>query len=326
MLSIWLVISPLGYDPQPLSTESSGVSPIVLSIIAPVAAFIFLIFVIIGVFKLWKRKKLRFSKNKEERHGLTTLTAVPVSDESLRQMQVDQACMSSGSGLPFLVQRTVARQIDLKELIGKGRYGEVWRGTWKGEQVAVKIFNSRDEESWKRETEIFNTVLLRHDNILGYVGSDIATRNGVTCMWLITHYHVYGALYDYLNIHTLDEYEMIVMMHSAINGLTHLHTEIAGLQGKPAIAHRDIKTKNILVKNNGECCISDLGLAVLHSEEENKIDINCQNYRVGTKRYMAPEVLDESIAKTRFDSFRRSDIYSFGLVLWEIARRTIIEG
>ena len=234
--------------------------------------------------------------------------------------------MSSGSGLPFLVQRTVARQIDLKDLIGKGRYGEVWRGTWKGEQVAVKIFNSRDEESWKRETEIFNTVLLRHDNILGYVGSDIATRNGVTCMWLITHYHVHEALYDYLNVHTLDEYEMLVIMHSAINGLTHLHTEITGLQGKPAIAHRDIKTKNILVKNNGECCISDLGLAVLHSEEENKLDINCQNYRVGTKRYMAPEVLDESIAKTRFDSFRRSDIYSFGLVLWEIARRTIIEG
>lgn len=53
---------------------------------------------------------------------------------------------------------------------GKGRYGEVWRGLWHGESVAVKIFSSRDEQSWFRETEIYNTVLLRHDNILGKRG------------------------------------------------------------------------------------------------------------------------------------------------------------
>ena len=51
---------------------------------------------------------------------------------------------------------------------GKGRYGEVWRGKYHGESVAVKIFLSRDESSWRRETEIYNTCLLRHDNILGY--------------------------------------------------------------------------------------------------------------------------------------------------------------
>lgn len=33
--------------------------------------------------------------------------------------------------------------------------------------MAVKIFSSRDEKSWFRETEIYNTVLLRHENILG---------------------------------------------------------------------------------------------------------------------------------------------------------------
>lgn len=55
--------------------------------------------------------------------------------------------------------------------LGKGRYGEVWRGSWHGESVAVKIFSSRDEQSWFRETEIYNTVLLRHDNILGKLGT-----------------------------------------------------------------------------------------------------------------------------------------------------------
>lgn len=56
-------------------------------------------------------------------------------------------------------------------MAGKGRYGEVWRGMWHGESVAVKIFSSRDEQSWFRETEIYNTVLLRHDNILGEWGT-----------------------------------------------------------------------------------------------------------------------------------------------------------
>ena len=51
--------------------------------------------------------------------------------------------------------------------VGKGRYGEVWKGRWRGEYVAVKIFLSTEEASWFRETELYQTVLLRHENILG---------------------------------------------------------------------------------------------------------------------------------------------------------------
>ena len=52
------------------------------------------------------------------------------------------------------------------------------------------------------------------------------------------------------------------MAYSIANGLNHLHTEIKGRCGKVALAHRDIKTKNILVKGDGSCCIGDFGLAV----------------------------------------------------------------
>lgn len=76
------------------------------------------------------------------------------------------------SGLPLLVQRSIARQIQLVETIGKGRFGEVWRGRWRGENVAVKIFSSREERSWFREAEIYQTVMLRHDNILGFIAAD----------------------------------------------------------------------------------------------------------------------------------------------------------
>jgi len=71
-----------------------------------------------------------------------------------------------------LVQRSIARQIQLGVPIGKGRFGEVWQGKWRGEQVAVKIFSSREERSWFREAEIYQTVMLRHDNILGFIAAD----------------------------------------------------------------------------------------------------------------------------------------------------------
>ena len=165
------------------------------------------------------------------------------------------------------------------------RYGEVWRGVYHGESVAVKIFSSRDEASWRRESDIYNTVLLRHENIVGFVASDMTSRNSCTQLWLIMHCHPLGSLYDYLNTHLLDKSTLLRLAHSAAAGLVHLHTEIFGLRGKPAIAHRDVKSKNILVKNNGQCCIADLGLAVLHSRSSDILDI-CENNKVMPYQYV----------------------------------------
>lgn len=51
-----------------------------------------------------------------------------------------------------------------------------------------------------------------------------------------------------------------------------------------------------------------------------------ENLRQGTKRFMSPEVLDESLHTDNFEAFKQSDMYSFALVLWEIARRTTAYG
>ncbi|KAF0313022.1 TGF-beta receptor type-1 [Amphibalanus amphitrite] len=305
----------------------------------------------------------------------------PGGGGDLKQL-LETSTSGSGSGLPLLVQRSVARQVTLDQSVGKGRYGDVWRGRWHGEDVAVKIFSTRDERSWFREVEIYQTVMLRHENILGFIAADnkdngtwtqlwlimdyhqsitsnngtwtqlwlimdyhqsITSNNGTwtqlwlimdyhrhgnngtwTQLWLIMDYHRHGSLFDYLQRTTVDVRGMYRLALSIVTGLAHLHMEIVGTQGKPAIAHRDLKSKNILVKSNGTCAIADLGLAVRHMPDDS-VDM-APNSRVGTKRYMAPEVLDETMNTSQFESFKRADVYALGLVLWEVARRCTAGG
>ncbi|KAK7895217.1 hypothetical protein WMY93_020542 [Mugilogobius chulae] len=216
----------------------------------------------------------------------------------------------SGSGLPLLVQRTIAKQIQMVKQIGKGRYGEVWMGRWRGERVAVKVFFTTEEESWFRETEIYQTFLMRHDNILAVPHHRLPRERLFIRLPQVQH---------------VRHEALLKLAYSSISGLCHLHTEIYGTQGKPAIAHRDLKSKNILVKKNGFCCIADLGLAVKFNSDTNEVDIPL-NLRVGTKRYMPPEVLDETLNRSYFQSFMMADMYSFGLILWEMARRCISGG
>ncbi|XP_077301885.1 TGF-beta receptor type-1-like isoform X2 [Arctopsyche grandis] len=249
----------------------------------------------------------------------------PIMGASTIKDMIELTTSGSGSGLPLLVQRSIARQIQLLDIIGKGRFGEVWRGRWRGENVAVKIFSSREECSWFREAEIYQTVMLRHENILGFIAADNKDNGTWTQLWLITDYHENGSLFDFLSLRTVDPTTLVKMSLSIATGLAHLHMDIVGTKGKPAIAHRDLKSKNILVKSNLTCVIGDLGLAVRHDVILDSVDIPSTN-RVGTKRYMAPEVLDESMDSHQFDPFKRSDVYALGLVFWEMARRCSIGG
>uniref|UniRef100_A0A336KHD3 Serine/threonine-protein kinase receptor n=1 Tax=Culicoides sonorensis TaxID=179676 RepID=A0A336KHD3_CULSO len=254
--------------------------------------------------------------------------------KSIRDL-IEMTTSGSGSaGLPLLQQRSIARQIQLIDVIGKGRFGEVWRGKWRGEMVAVKIFSSREESSWFREAEIYQTKMLRHENILGFIAADNKDNGTWTQLWLVTDYHEHGSLYDYLTIRIVDVKTMMGMALSIATGLAHMHMEILGTHGKmtvddymgkPGIAHRDLKSKNILVKSNLTCAIGDLGLAVRHNVKNDSVDIPSTD-RVGTKRYMAPEVLDDTIDITQLDAFKRADVYAFGLILWELARRCDIGG
>ena len=298
-----------------------------LLIVIPILCFLFITMAIVGTFLamyFFVRRKQRVVALQQSDMKVTQLDQQPTLYMSYSLDTLDllnQSCTSgSGSGEPILTQRTIARNITIGEQVGNGRFGLVYVGMYQGDEMAVKKFASRDEQSWVRETEIYNTVLLRHDNILGFFASDIFSNNGVTELWLITQYHPYGSLYDYLIKRTLTPTIMMRMAISTCRGLTHLHTEFKGSIAKPAIAHRDIKSRNILVKRNRECCIADFGLAVMKSANG---EMNFPaNPKQGTKRYMAPEILNETIDMKNFESFLSVDIYAFGLVLWEMCKRT----
>ncbi|XP_063982706.1 TGF-beta receptor type-1 isoform X5 [Diachasmimorpha longicaudata] len=309
----------------PKVTAAGGVTTWVtwrmaLSIALPICAACIIVMAVYHVHMSRRRPARHFPDDSMEAPDRPILGGVTIRD------MLEMTTSGSGSvGLPLLVQRSIARQIQLVETIGKGRFGEVWRGRWRGENVAVKIFSSREERSWFREAEIYQTVMLRHDNILGFIAADNKDNGTWTQLWLITDYHEKGSLFDFLNRTTVDVNGMMRMALSMATGLAHLHMEIVGTQGKPAIAHRDLKSKNILVKTNGTCAIGDLGLAVRHDVITDTVDIQLNN-RVGTKRYMAPEVLEEAINMNHFDSFKRADVYALGLILWEIARRCNVGG
>ncbi|CAM4805785.1 unnamed protein product [Rotaria magnacalcarata] len=243
----------------------------------------------------------------------------------------DQTPSKSDESRLLLSPGSFATEVALEKKIGVGAYGTVYRGIWHKDPIAVKIRLSHEEYSWRREVQIYEEFHLNHQNIVRYIAADhIDSSNGME-LWIGTEYHENGSVYDYLLNHTIRVPIMITMMYTIADGLFYLHKSIVATNGKPALAHRDIKTKNILVKDDLSCCIADLGLAVRevrlnsnelrnNNREPTVIDIT-PNRRVGTIRYMAPEILDRSFNGLSFESYKATDLYALGLAYWEILRR-----
>uniref|UniRef100_A0A336LB80 Serine/threonine-protein kinase receptor n=1 Tax=Culicoides sonorensis TaxID=179676 RepID=A0A336LB80_CULSO len=215
--------------------------------------------------------------------------------------------------------------IKLIEMKAQGRFGTVWKAQMRPEEVAVKIFPMQDKQSWATEMEIFKLPRMKHPNILQFIGADKFPDNGEHKLWLITAYHSNGSLCDYLKSHTVTWPELCKIAESMARGLMHLHEEIPASKTdglKPAIAHRDFKSKNVLLKDDLTACIADFGLALVFKPGEPCGDTHGQ---VGTRRYMAPEILEGAINFTR-DAFLRIDVYACGLVLWELVSRCTSHG
>ncbi|ONL93807.1 Serine/threonine-protein kinase EDR1 [Zea mays] len=189
------------------------------------------------------------------------------------------------------------------ERIGLGSYGEVYRADWNGTEVAVKKFLDQDFygdalDEFRSEVRIMRR--LRHPNIVLFMGAVTRPPN----LSIVSEYLPRGSLYKILHRPNclIDEKRRIKMALDVAKGMNCLHTSV------PTIVHRDLKSPNLLVDNNWNVKVCDFGLSRLkHST------FLSSKSTAGTPEWMAPEVLRNE------QSNEKCDVYSFGVILWELA-------
>ena len=184
-----------------------------------------------------------------------------------------------------------------------------------GQQVVAKTFGLSEDHLRKHELNILN-YLSDHENVIRFIGNFNVFDQIRIQPALVMPYYSLGSLFHYLDEEKLDVSVLTTMTQSLIHGMKFLHEH--------EIAHRDIKSKNILVdRNNGHfnCIITDFGHAI---RRDDLLFTNRFLMMAGTRRYLAPELLVAKVNLRTFDlnNFQKCDIYSLGLVLWEMAFRT----
>lgn len=148
--------------------------------------------------------------------------------------------------------------VQLLDRRANGRFGSVYRAmlTTTGETVAVKVLPLSERQSWLNERAFYSLQSIGgHDNVLRFFGAE---QHGSE-LWLITEYHDRGSLYDYLKSSVVTWAELLTIATSLSRGLAFLHGDVK----HHAIAHRDIKSRNVLLKRNMTACIADFGLAAI---------------------------------------------------------------
>ncbi|KAJ0981683.1 hypothetical protein J5N97_009938 [Dioscorea zingiberensis] len=189
------------------------------------------------------------------------------------------------------------------ERIGLGSYGEVYRADWNGTEVAVKKFLDQDFDGdaldeFRREVKIMRR--LRHPNVVLFMGAVTRPPN----LSIVSEFLPRGSLYRILHRPNcqIEEKRRIKMALDVAKGMNCLHASA------PTIVHRDLKSPNLLVDKNWTVKVCDFGLSRLkHST------FLSSKSTAGTPEWMAPEVLRNE------PSNEKCDVYSYGVILWELA-------
>ncbi|WOG91265.1 hypothetical protein DCAR_0310513 [Daucus carota subsp. sativus] len=192
--------------------------------------------------------------------------------------------------------------------IGQGGYGSVYKGHLKdGSVVAIKVL-SIERESMRGEREFISELTAlsdaRHENLVRLLGC---------CVEGASRYLIYDYMENNSITHTFLGRDIYRSSFSwtrrreislgIARGLVYLHEEIT-----PHIVHRDIKARNILLDRNFVPKVADFGLARLFRDDSTHISTRV----AGTLGYLSPEYAISGRLT------RKSDIYSYGVLLLEI--------
>ncbi|KAK1616086.1 hypothetical protein QYE76_021603 [Lolium multiflorum] len=241
-----------------------------------------------------------------------------VADDSLvnvsgsSSVTMDKLSCSSTKTISSVMDDVAEYEISWEDLeigdrIGLGSYGEVYHADWNGTEVAVKKFLDQDVsgvalEQFKCEVRIMSR--LRHPNVVLFLGYVTHPPN----LSILTEYLPRGSLYRLLHRPNsiVDETQRLKMALDVAKGMNYLHSS------HPTIVHRDLKSPNLLVDRNWVVKVSDFGMSRLkhHTFLSSKST-------AGTPEWMAPEVLRNEPAN------EMCDVYSFGVILWELATLSV---
>uniref|UniRef100_A0A7N0SYD4 non-specific serine/threonine protein kinase n=1 Tax=Kalanchoe fedtschenkoi TaxID=63787 RepID=A0A7N0SYD4_KALFE len=221
-------------------------------------------------------------------------------------------------------------KLDIRYVIAHGTYGTVYRGTYDGQDVAVKVLDWGEDgmatvaetaalrASFRQEVAVWHK--LDNPNVTKFVGASmgtsdlriptsgaLASTNGQNdipsrACCVVVEYVAGGTLKNYLIRNRRKKLPYKAVIRIALDlarGLSYLHSQ--------KIVHRDVKTENMLLDARTNLKIADFGVARV--EAQNPKDMTGET---GTLGYMAPEVLDGKPYN------RKCDVYSFGICLWEI--------
>jgi serine/threonine protein kinase/Tol biopolymer transport system component len=202
-------------------------------------------------------------------------------------------------------------QYRIESKLGEGGMGSVYRAldTRLNRPVAIKFLSddladAAARRRFQREAQMASS--LNHPHILTVY--DVGEFEGR--QYLVTEYVDGGTLKDWAKEHKRNWKQIVELLTGAADGLAAAH--------EAGIVHRDIKPANILVAKNGYAKLADFGLAKL--SEGSGIDVTRTltegrtrpGVIIGTIAYMSPE----QASGQHLDA--RSDIFSFGVVLYEM--------
>lgn len=256
---------------------------------------------------------------------------------------------STSSSSTSICLSSALEGLSFEELVGRGKYGQVWRGqlqngTGTPTTVAIKVVSEANKRYLVNECRIYSLhrAFADESSMARYYGySERLADDGKREYCMAIEYGHQGSLYAYLHQQTLDWTALCRLIKSLAQGLAYLHTEQTSTSGKdergkkvmqkPSIVHRDMCSRNVIVKGDGSCMIVDFQFAVpflnnkplfLDSEFSTVGHRSGQSSVVGTLRYLAPELLDGAINLSDAESaLKQADVYALGLIFWEVASR-----
>ncbi|KAI3456149.1 hypothetical protein Pfo_012812 [Paulownia fortunei] len=204
--------------------------------------------------------------------------------------------------LPFQEWNIDFSEITIGTRVGIGFFGEVFRGSWNGLEVGIKVFLEQDLtveniEDFCNEISILSRI--RHPNVILFLGACTMPPR----LSLVTEYMEMGSLYYLIHASGLKKklswQRRLKMLCDICRGLMSIH--------RMKIVHRDLKSANCLVNKHWTVKICDFGLSRILTTRPMKVSSSA-----GTPEWMAPELI-------RSEPFtEKCDIFSLGVIMWEL--------